>query len=122
MKTYCPDCGTKIEYAAKKPNFCLNCGYAFAGASKTVKNIPTPDHTEEMEESEFNSNVNHLDFELEMSPQKGVRLGDIVGTANEGEEGFERDPDPEVSRDEFLSNFKKEAGSSRGNKNEDTEE
>ena len=33
MKVYCPDCGTKIEYkAAKKPNFCTNCGYKFAGA------------------------------------------------------------------------------------------
>ena len=34
MKTYCPECGTKMEYIAKKPKFCSNCGYAFAGASK----------------------------------------------------------------------------------------
>ena len=49
MKTYCPECGTKMEYIAKKPKFCSNCGYAFAGASK-----PKPSYQESIETEEEN--------------------------------------------------------------------
>ena len=66
MKTYCPECGTKMEYIAKKPKFCSNCGYAFAGASKPKPKPSYQDSTEtEEEEIAELPQINALEFEFE---------------------------------------------------------
>ena len=65
MKTYCPECGTKIEYTAKKPNFCINCGYAFAGTKPPEPSYK--DHLETIEEEPSQvPQLDGLDVELEV--------------------------------------------------------
>lgn len=116
MKTYCPECGTKIEYTAKKPNFCVNCGYAFAGTK-----APEPsykDHLETIEEEPSQvPQLNGLDYDLDFvtEKEKGFAFGDVVGTAPAPEEGDFPAEQSQASSEEFLANFLKEAGTSRPN-------
>lgn len=116
MKTYCPECGTKMEYIAKKPKFCSNCGYAFAGASKPKPKPSYQDSTEtEEEEIAELPQINALEFEFEADKVQGVEFGSIIGTAAPPKEGDYPAPDPaeQVSSEKFLSDFLKEAGTSR---------
>ena len=114
MKTYCPECGTKMEYIAKKPKFCSNCGYAFAGASK-----PKPSYQESIETEEEVvpdlPQISSLDVEIEVDKAQGVQFGSIVGTsAPPKEEAFPKaDPQAQVDSEQFLADFLKEAGTSR---------
>ena len=114
MKTYCPECGTKMEYIAKKPKFCSNCGYAFAGASK-----PKPSYQESIEtEEEVVSDlpqISSLDVEIEVDKVQGVQFGSIIGTASPPKEGDfpQADPKAKVDTEQFLADFLKEAGTSR---------
>ena len=114
MKTYCPECGTKMEYIAKKPKFCSNCGYAFAGASK-----PKPSYQESIEtEEEVVSDlpqISSLDVEIEVDKVQGVQFGSIIGTASPPKEGDfpQVDPEAKVDTEQFLADFLKEAGTSR---------
>ena len=114
MKTYCPECGTKMEYIAKKPKFCSNCGYAFAGASK-----PKPSYQESIEtEEEVVSDlpqISSLDVEIEVDKVQGVQFGSIIGTAAPPKEGYipQADPEAKVDSEKFLADFLKEAGTSR---------
>ena len=114
MKTYCPECGTKMEYIAKKPKFCSNCGYAFAGASK-----PKPSYQESIEtEEEVVSDlpqISSLDVEIEVDKVQGVQFGSIIGTASTPKEGDfpQADPEAKVDSEKFLADFLKEAGTSR---------
>jgi hypothetical protein len=110
MKTYCPECGTKIE------NFCTNCGYAFAGTK-----APQPsykDHLETIEEEPSQvPQLNGLDYDLDFvtEKEKGFAFGDVVGTAPPPAEGDFPVEESQASSEEFLANFLKEAGTSRPN-------
>ena len=99
MKTYCPDCGTKMEYTAKKPKFCIDCGYAFAG-------LP---------------NIQGLEVEIEVDKPTGFEFGSLIGTASPPkEEDFPKaDPNAQASSKEFLADFLKEAGTSRNTSSND---
>ena len=114
MKTYCPECGTKMEYIAKKPKFCSNCGYAFAGASK-----PKPSYQESIETEEEVvpdlPQISSLDVETEVDKAQGVQFGSIVGTSTPPKEGDfpKADPQAQVDSEQFLADFLKEAGTSR---------
>ena len=114
MKTYCPECGTKMEYIAKKPKFCSNCGYAFAGASK-----PKPSYQESIEtEEEVVTDlpqISSLDVEIEVDKPQGVQFGSIIGTASPPKEGDfpQADSEVKVDTEQFLADFLKEAGTSR---------
>ena len=121
MKTYCPDCGTRMEYkAANKPNFCTNCGYKFAGAKVDPPSIVTPD-TECPEEQEGEVDFNKysgLDVHVDVSPNKGVTFGEALGTASaengtEAGEVFKRPLDDSVSSKDVMQSFKREAGTDR---------
>ena len=116
MKTYCPECGHKMEYIAKKPKFCSNCGYAFAGVS-----APKPTYQDSIETEEEPAaplpQINELDVEIEVDKPQGVQFGSIIGTASAPKEGDFLKPDPEtqVNSEQFLSDFLKEAGTLRKN-------
>ena len=122
MKIYCPDCGNRLEYAAKKPNFCVNCGYAFAGAPP--KKEPTPAEAESIEEdmektvdSPCFADMSALEIEMDVSPRKGVSLGDIMASTLEEEQvNFDDLPKPKVgktSKEEVKKQFQAEAGAIR---------
>jgi hypothetical protein len=118
MKTYCPECGTKMEYIAKKPKFCSNCGYAFAGASKPKPNYQESIETEEEVVTDLPhvlNQISSLDVELEVDKPQGVQFGAIVGTSSPPKEGDfpQADPEAEIDTKQFLADFLKEAGTSR---------
>ena len=114
MKTYCPECGTKMEYIAKKPKFCSNCGYAFAGASKPKPRYQESIETEEEVVSDL-PQISSLDVEIEVDKVQGVQFGSIIGTAAPPKEGDfpPADPAAKVDSEKFLADFLKEAGTSR---------
>ena len=48
---FCTECGHKIEYTDKKPNFCPSCGHGFATMNATKKKV-VEQKQEEVEEKE----------------------------------------------------------------------
>lgn len=120
MKAYCPECGTKHEYTINKPNFCVSCGYAFAGAPpKPAAPAPQPEIIQEDEQpvSASYSNMSNLDIEMELSPRKGVSLGDIMASQLEGEQvNLDDLPKPktqQISKEQVKQQFQSEAGALR---------
>jgi len=120
MKAYCPDCGTKHEYTINKPNFCVNCGYAFAGAPpKPAAPAPEPEIIQQDEQpvSASYSNMSNLDIEMELSPRKGVSLGDIMASQLEEEQvNLDDLPKPktqQISKEQVKEQFQSEAGALR---------
>jgi hypothetical protein len=119
---YCQSCGTPHEYTTKKPNFCQNCGFQFNAS--IAKNIPQESqkltsrdeedeyYDDEEESEDVVPDIKDLDIDIEVNPQRGYKIREIAGTASSSE-GFEREREPRVSREEFLNSFKKEAGSMR---------
>lgn len=123
MKTYCPDCGTKMEYTAKKPKFCIDCGYAFAGVPKRQK----PDYKKPLEAEEEDyipaslPDIKGLEVELEVDRPTGFEFGSLIGTATPPREGDfpKANPKDQASSKEFLADFLKEAGTSRNVSSDD---
>lgn len=127
MKKYCTECGQPTEYTSSLPKFCQGCGISFnllvrekAKASKVIKakKSAEPEDKEDEDEDEDEGdelvahipNLSHLEVEIETSKVKGTPLKDIMGTAGDG---FEREIPQEQSKEQFLQQFKKEAGSLR---------
>lgn len=126
MKAYCPECGTKHEYTINKPNFCVNCGYSFAGAPP--KKAPDPVQAEVIEEeteeeaiSASYSDMSSLDIEMEINPRKGVSLGDIMASTLEEEQvNLDDLPKPktqQISKEQVKKQFQSEAGAIRPKNN-----
>ena len=120
MKAYCPECGTKHEYTINKPNFCVSCGYAFAGAPpKPAAPAPQPEIIQEDEQpvSASYSNMSNLDIEMELNPRKGVSLGDIMASQLEEERvNLDDLPKPktqQISKEQVKQQFQSEAGALR---------
>jgi predicted nucleic acid-binding Zn-ribbon protein len=117
MKTYCPDCGTKMEYTAKKPKFCIDCGYAFAGVPKQQKaNYQKSIEAEEDDDIPVNlPNIQGLEVELEVDRPTGFEFGSLIGTSSppRAEDFPKPDLKDQASSKEFLADFLKEAGTSR---------
>tara|TARA_Y100001937_G_scaffold127123_1_gene198346 strand:+ start:355 stop:741 length:387 start_codon:yes stop_codon:yes gene_type:complete len=120
MKAYCPECGTKHEYTINKPNFCVSCGYAFAGAPpKPAAPAPQPEIIQEDEQpvSASYSNMSNLDIEMEINPRKGVSLGDIMASQLEEEQvNLDDLPKPktqQISKEQVKQQFQSEAGALR---------
>jgi hypothetical protein len=106
-----------------KPKFCQGCGGSFSSkeagpvakkqkAKKKVEAQITP----EIKKETIPENINKLEFDTIGTLQvKGAALGQLVGTS-EGTAVFEgraRSTESNLSKEEFLEQFKKEAGTSR---------
>ena len=130
-KVYCPDCGTRMEYAAKMPNFCINCGFALSKAAGSRSTGPEGDHGEtgryeeavEGESYEFSADVIEKiagDVEIIMDQGGGTKMGDLVGTRPEGQgelpplKGKKRGRPKSKKR--VREDFSREAGSIKENK------
>lgn len=118
MKIYCQKCGTGLEYAYEKPNFCTKCGFAFGNLKVTVaKNIkPQPSNiTHQEEDSEDVDTVEHiknmssLDVEIAPEMNRKSKIKDIIGTRTESTE-TQTSSNIVVNKDEFMESFKREAG------------
>lgn len=71
-KTFCPHCGSKIEYGVDKPKFCPSCGKelnAFSSASKKTSD-------EESESKIYIPSADELEFEI--IGEKRVRFTDVA--------------------------------------------
>ena len=119
---YCSECGTPHEYVGKKPNFCTNCGFSFSGLKKSsVANLEESEESEEIIEEI--PEIDGLQVEIEPYGNSGVKIEDAVAMgAQEGgtPEKTKRQKGKRLtkkSREEFLNNWQKEAGTSR-NRNE----
>ena len=108
MKIYCPDCGTAIDYAAKKPNFCLSCGNPLSSsvAKRAPAVVSSPEEVDP--ESDFKTpDIDKLDVEIDVYNNK-VTFGEL---ANSPHMGFTREKGKtKQSRKKFLEQWKQEAG------------
>lgn len=122
MKIYCLKCGQSTQYSLDVPNFCSKCGKPFKGSTSQakIKNSKSAVSTSVKEEciSDESFSYRHLDslaFNLEVKKPNVHKLGDILGT-DQGEESFERDHDPQYSKENIAEDFLKDAGSIKKNK------
>ena len=116
MKIYCQKCGTATEYSLNKPKFCFNCGSGFstvnASAPKPINNIPKVTQNEEEEEISVEKvpDISKLDFDIDVRPQKGVKLNNLMGTHNGQSIDEPTSSAPRISKEQALEDFKREAG------------
>jgi hypothetical protein len=119
MKTYCQKCGTGIDYAYEKPNFCTKCGFSFSPVKSIIaKTIPprqkiiTPseEETEDVESLENIKNMSCLDVEISASPDRKTKFKDIIGTRSDSPTQEDQIQVGPVDKKEFLESFRKEAG------------
>ena len=129
MKLYCQKCGSGTSYNMQKPKFCQSCGASFSGevkASKITKRKitqpkkPTFDSvvSEEEREPQVPQNINKLEFDTVGTLQvKGTTVADLAGTLSPNEQAQTQERNlPQVSKEDFLKDFQKEAGTSRPRK------
>ena len=126
MVMYCQSCGHPNK-GAKRANFCQNCGKSL-GATGKARKEPKPvrgarqsrlqgaadygelDETDVLEVP----SLTQLDVEIDVQSQKGIKFEDAIGTMNpELREEDEAPRGKPVSEQEFLKQFKKEAGAIR---------
>ena len=116
MKMYCSECGTPHGYVGKKPNFCTNCGFSFAGMEK-----PSTARVEEVEEDQDNieeiPNISGLEVEIEPYQNNSIKLGEAVDyNQTQASQPTARNKGKRLTKKaekEFLNNWQKEAGTSR---------
>lgn len=116
MKIYCQKCGTATEYSLNKPKFCFNCGSGFstvnASAPKPINNIPKVTQNEEEEEISVEKvpDISKLDFEIDVRPNKGFKIENLMGTHN-GESYTNSDSRPQgLDKQATLESLRREAG------------
>jgi hypothetical protein len=138
MKTYCQQCGAGVDYTYEKPNFCTKCGASFSSlkssatsTSFSVKNNQPSyitrknTYNQEPEEAPLDciKGMSELEVDITTPQKQAVRIQDIAGTRKEGEGSeFSQGSSSQVNQEEFMENFKKEAGfySSRQTLDEET--
>jgi hypothetical protein len=110
-KIYCSNCGNLIQYNDVKPNFCQKCGANIASGKVQISAQP---QIKIIQESR--PRVSNLNWDIEIQKPRGEKLKDLA----KGEKvniDF-RQTDENLSKEEFLKQFQKEAGTlRRGNQN-----
>jgi len=118
MKTYCYDCGAKLEFSPRdKPKFCVKCGVSLVkGAVK--QESPISLEIEEGEDAVNIPDISGLEVEFDnysMKP-KGEKLGSIMGTLDKPtSDNSLANNMPVMSSEEAMEQFRKEAGTIRQN-------
>lgn len=122
LKMYCKKCGAGSEYTLEKPHFCQKCGNGFNSLSSTLINDDKPTQLlkteppleQENEEESFNfNNLNKLSVDIEIRKASPTTIEDFLAEPYSGqreEEYFYIEP---MGKEEFLEEFKREAGSLR---------
>ena len=136
MKSYCYECGTKLEYpVGQKPKFCHNCGASLLGGTATAKKQPEQDIVEAAEEAldppanDVTSvpNINGLQFTIDHAKPNTFKLGQVIEQAVSEIEASQGSIEPmnippqkhggkKSSRKKFLENWEKEGGTLRSKK------
>ena len=135
MKSYCYECGVKLEYpVGKKPKFCHNCGTAFGGDPPQKEQAPQEisEASEEVLDLPANDaktvpNINGLDFTVQHARPNTFKLGEVLEQAVSEIEVSDAAIEPMVippqkrggkkgGRKKFLENWEKEGGTLRSKK------
>ena len=108
---FCHSCGTKLEYAHAKPNFCNKCGQQLSASVSTSSTIQSP----VLEKSEVISNdetdaqfvphIENFQFELDTSDKPKMTFGSLMGESSKSEE---KRRTTGKSLNEFIDEKKKE--------------
>lgn len=126
MRIYCQKCGQPTEYSLHggKPKFCSHCAESFGTANyhldASIEKPILPKDTRAFldleEDSHYDgSNISKLEVDIDTTREKSntVTIGDLAGSQSMINPDEPRLPDPEMSSEEFLESFRKEAGTLR---------
>tara|TARA_B100000131_G_scaffold163594_1_gene158201 strand:- start:5677 stop:6036 length:360 start_codon:yes stop_codon:yes gene_type:complete len=115
MKIYCSSCGAGTSYSMQKPNFCSGCGkpyIASAAKTKPVRKVIEQTIEEDYnDEDNFQVGIDSLEFDFKSFNSNVHRLGDIVGSATEGDAGESRERDASYTKTNIEKDFLNDAGS-----------
>ena len=121
MKIFCYNCGAKIEFsAANKPKFCMSCG-ASLDPSKASKNaeVEKCEDDLESEEASFSGNISKLDFDFIPDSKNSIKIEDALGSGGSKNQHVEPTLEsPNISKEDFQDQWRREAGSLRTNPSE----
>ena len=131
MNIYCKSCGAPNAYGSKKPKFCNNCGAPLGGEAKASAPVkkqvkpqkqPVPqesyDYEDDIDDSPQIPNISRLEADIDTGQMRGVKLGEIAGTASAEEETYIRPQDDnKITSEQALEQLKREGGSIRGQGN-----
>jgi hypothetical protein len=116
LSIYCGDCGARIIYAAKKPNFCEKCGNSLNPASQGTQKVETSE--EEIDGPAFPS-IDKLEVETQLYANNSVRMEDLIESqrlspnapmgGGSAEAAEYREPH-NLSSDQIMEEFRREAG------------
>ncbi len=123
MKVYCRKCGGPTEYTLNKPKFCAACGQSLFTSGSKNENIPpkqkVSEHTAlptETTDDERVPDLAGLDIDIDVPRAQGYKFGDVLGSSPTEERWTNNNENiPKQSKEDFLKQFKKEAGSIRDN-------
>lgn len=83
---FCTQCGSKIEYSLKRPNFCSSCGTPLSEVAKASTN-PTEETLEvvqaESSDQSFSS-IGKLEYSIDNNQNK-LTFGDLISQASSDE-------------------------------------
>ena len=124
MKMYCQNCGLGMSFSNVKPNFCSKCGKPLSSSSANEATA-SDDQEQEQDEDDQNSdfsNMNKLEVEIDNFQTPKQTLGNIIESQPEIRppqnlsDQFENlSTEPKQTNEEFLKEFRNEAGTSRPN-------
>ena len=111
-KIYCSSCGNAVQYSDIKPNFCFKCGTNLSTGKPQINAKIEP----QIEIEEIKPKINNLNWDIEIQKPKGEKLKDLA--RGEKDKTFQPRDTEGLSKEEFLKQFEKEAGTlRRGNQN-----
>ena len=122
MKKYCFACGSKLEFSLKeKPKFCSKCGTSLGG--ETVSTVDSNEEDDGEEQILTIPNIDKLDFVFEENPLQGKppKLGEIMGTLEEGQVGKFPRPQSQGAQEDAMEEFRKEAGTLKKDTSKDAQ-
>ena len=107
MKIYCQECGSATSYTSEKPNFCQSCGQSLGPVKTKAVENPAAMEAVETEEEVFEvPDIDKLEVEIEVY-KPNITIGQL---ADNPQMGFARDKPKRQSRENFLEQWKNEAG------------
>ena len=110
-KVYCSNCGNPMQYSDIRPNFCQKCGTNLNSGKTQILAKPNIEIT-----TEIKPKINNLNWDIEISKPKSIKFKDLA--KGQKEDIHRRERNEFSSKEEFLKQFQKEAGTLRkGNQN-----
>jgi len=88
---FCMQCGSKVEYTLKIPNFCPSCGNAFNESAKASAPAPADAIEEPVSTEETLPNISQLEYSIGGSP-KALTFGDLAVQAQSSSGPYTKAP------------------------------